>query len=107
MSAMGTERRHSPRVPLVGVPCTLRRARGSAIRAETIDLGPGGLCVSTSRPLATDEVLRLDLPLDHEHRFDGRVRVLRQERYGVYALRFEQVSKLVLEELQHVVASRP
>jgi PilZ domain len=87
------------------VACTRRRQTGSAIPAETVDLGPGGMCVSTSRALASDEVLRFDLSLA-DHPLDGEVRVLRQERYGVYALRFERLPGFVVEALQHLVAAR-
>jgi hypothetical protein len=89
------------------VICALRRPTGPAIRAETIDLGPGGMCVSTSRPLASDEVLMFDLPIDAEHHLDGRARVLRQERSGVYALRFEGLPGPMLAELQQLAAAAP
>jgi hypothetical protein len=102
---MGSERRHSPRVTL-RVACTLRRRTGSAIPGETVDLGPGGMCVSTSRPLASDEMLHFELPLDAEHSLDGEARVLRQERYGVYVLRFERLPALVVEALQDLIAAR-
>jgi hypothetical protein len=64
------------------------------------------MSVSTSRPLASDEVLSFDLPLDAEHRIDGRVRVLREQGYGVYALRFERLPAFMLEDLEHLLAAR-
>jgi hypothetical protein len=103
---MGGTRRHSPRVKM-SVACVLRRPTGAAIKAETIDVGPGGMCITTSRPLASDELLSFDLPLDAEHRIDGRARVLREERYGVYAMRFEGLPGPVLADLQQRVSARP
>jgi hypothetical protein len=46
--------------------------------------------VTTQRPLSTDEVLEFELPTGPGVR--GRARVLRQQSYGVYALRFERLS---------------
>ncbi|HWT25625.1 MAG TPA: PilZ domain-containing protein [Solirubrobacteraceae bacterium] len=96
---MPPERRRSPRAA-VALQCTLHRRTGSAIEALTVDLGPGGMCVTCSRPLAADEVLRVDLPLPEDVRFDGRARVLRQEGFNRYALRFEQVREPALERLR-------
>jgi hypothetical protein len=95
---MPPERRRSPRAT-VTLPCTLHRRRGSAIEAQTIDLGPGGMCVSCSRPLAADEVLRFALPLQAMV-VDGRARVLRQQGYNRYALRFEKLIEPALEQLR-------
>jgi hypothetical protein len=67
----------------------LRRRTGSPIDARTVNVGPGGMCVSTPRPLALDEVLDFDLPLAGADHVDGRARVLRHEGHGAYALRFE------------------
>jgi hypothetical protein len=82
------DRRRSPRTALT-LPCTLARGRGGAIVARTVDVGPGGMSVSTSRPLAEDELVRFDLELAGARHVDGHARVLRQQGYGVYALRFE------------------
>jgi len=82
------ERRGSPRIEL-SLACTLRRRSGSAIAAQTLDLGPGGMSVTTTRPLATDELLHFDLPLPPGETVDGQARVLREQGYQVYALRFE------------------
>src|SRR3954466_434279 len=81
------DRRHAPRAA-IALPCTLRRRAGSAINAQTVDLGPDGMRVTSPRPLALDEVLRFDLPLE-DAPLDGRARVLRQEGLKHYALRFE------------------
>jgi hypothetical protein len=93
-----TERRGSPRFE-VSVACTLRRRTGSPIEARTLDVGPGGMSVTTNRPLATDELLEFDLPLAPGQVVDGRARVLREQRYGVYALRFEGVTETVAHSL--------
>ena len=79
--------RKSPRTPMA-VDCTLHRRSGSPIEARTVDLGPGGMCVTCSRPLSTDEVLHFDLPLA-DAPLDGDARVLREQGYRIYALRFE------------------
>jgi PilZ domain len=98
------ERRVVPRAELT-VPCLLRRRTGSAISVETVNLGPGGMCIFTQRPLAIDEVLEFDLPLAESGRVDGRARVLRQEGHGVYALRFEGLREPTREVLQAFTAT--
>ena len=97
------ERRGTSRTA-VSLPCTLHRRHGSAIAATTVDLGPGGMCVSCARPLATDEVLRFDLSLTGGP-VDGQARVLRQQGYGVYALRFERLVDGCRERLEGMFAS--
>ena len=91
------ERRHAPREMKV-FPCTLRRSKGRAIECETIDLGPGGMAVASNRPLATDEVLMFDLPAVR-----GRARVLREQSYHVYALRFEALQAEARAGLERLV----
>jgi PilZ domain len=88
------------------LPCTLRRRSGSPISARTEDVGPGGMCVVSPRPLAPDEVLSFDLGLDGDPRLDGRARVLRQQGMASYALRFESLSEPKLERLRGLVVSR-
>jgi hypothetical protein len=92
------ERRATTRTDL-SVACTLRRRTGSAISVRTVNVGPGGMCVTTPRPLAIDEVLDFDLLAGAEH-LDGRARVVRQERPDRYALRFEGLLAPTLERLQ-------
>ncbi len=72
--------------------CTLSRRFGSPVEGRTVDVGPGGMCVATERPLTTDEVLEFELPPPAGPGVRGRARVLRQQGYGVYALRFERLS---------------
>ena len=62
------------------------------------------MCVSCARPLAADEVLHFDLPLRDDVRLDGRARVLRQEGFNRYALRFEQLVEPALERLRALAA---
>jgi PilZ domain len=85
------ERRGSPRVELE-CGCTLSRRFGSPVQGRTVDVGPGGMRVTTQRPLSTDEVLEFELPPPAGPGVRGRARVLRQQGYGVYALRFERLS---------------
>jgi c-di-GMP-binding flagellar brake protein YcgR len=93
------ERRQSPRTD-IALPCVLRRRTGSAISAQTLNVGPGGMCVSTGRPLALDEVLEFDLALADAGSVDGRARVLRHEGHAAYALRFEGLLEPARERLQ-------
>lgn len=89
------ERRYLPRAS-IEVPCTLSRRSGSAIAAQTVNLGPGGMRITSERPLAPDEVLRFDLP---DQAVDGRCRVLRQDGHRTYALRFEGLIEPARERL--------
>ena len=94
-----TEQRSSPRVQ-IEKPCTLHRRSGSPIEGRTIDIGPGGMRVCTSRPLAPDEVLRFEL-----EGIDGRARVLRQQSRDMYAVRFETLGEPARAELRRLAAS--
>ncbi len=96
MTAMTAERRRAERTE-IAVECTLQRARGAPIRCETVDLGTGGMAVSSHRPLATDEIVEFDLPAVH-----GRARVLREQGYHVYALRFEALRDGARAELERL-----
>jgi PilZ domain len=101
---MEVERRRSPRAR-IAVSCTLRRRIGSPIAARTHDLGPGGMSVSTRRPLAADEVVSFDLEIDGVPHLDGRARVLRQQDWDRYALRFESLSDAKRERLLGLAGS--
>ena len=94
------ERRQAAREAKV-VPCTLRRSKGRAIHCETIDLGPGGMAVASERPLAPDEVVVFDLPAVR-----GQARVLREQAYHVYALRFEELHQEARAGLERLVTPR-
>jgi PilZ domain len=91
-----TEQRRSPRVQ-IEMPCVLHRRSGSPIAGRTVDLGPGGMRVCTTRPLAADEILRFEL-----QGIDGRARVLRQQSHDVYAVRFEMLGEPALAELRRL-----
>jgi len=82
------------------MPCTLHRRRGSPIEGRTVDLGPGGMRVCTTRPLAADEVLRFEL-----QGIDGRARVLRQHGHDTYAVRFEMLGEPAHGELSRLVGA--
>lgn len=79
----------APRAQII-MSCTLRRRTGSPIPAETLDLGPDGMRVTSPRPLSEDETIDFDLP-NLEMRVAGHARVLRQQRLHVYVLRFERL----------------
>ena len=100
------ERRLTPRAD-VALPCVLRRRSGTAIDARTVNLGAGGMCIATPRPLATDEVLEFDLVLSGAERVDGRARVLRQEGHDAYAMRFEGLLEPARDRLLQALASAP
>jgi hypothetical protein len=95
-----SDKRRSPRVRME-MQCTLRRRSGSPIAARTVDLGPGGMCVATKRPLAPDEVLTFELP----PRISGQARVLRQQGYDSYAVRFETLGDPAREALSALVSA--
>jgi hypothetical protein len=69
----------------------LSRRTGKLIEGRTLDLGPGGMRVHTNRPLGVDELLEFELP--QHPRVQGRARVLREQAYRVYALRFEKLGE--------------
>ena len=51
--------------------------------------GRAACAIHTNRPLAPDELLEFELP---EHaRINGRARVLREQGYRIYAVRFEKL----------------
>ena len=68
-----------------------------------MDVGPGGMRVHTSRPLAVDEVLEFELP--DRARINGRARVLREQAYRVYALRFEKLGDEARAEIATLAAA--
>jgi hypothetical protein len=82
--------------------CTLRRRSGSPITARTVDLGSGGMCVASKRPLSPDEVLNFELG----PQISGRARVLRQQGWERYAVRFESLADPARAELDGIVALR-
>ena len=88
---MTHERRGTPRVE-VDLGCRLSRAAGgSSISARTLDVGPGGMRVATDRPLRVDEVLDFLLLPETPSPVVGQARVMREQTYQVYAMRFERL----------------
>jgi len=83
-----SERRRTWRTE-ISLGCMLHRRTGKLIEAQTVDIGPGGMRVHTNRPLAVDETLEFELP--GRARIHGRARVLREQAYRIYALRFEKL----------------
>ncbi len=96
------ERRGSPRVE-ISVGCTLQRRTGSPIVATTLDLGSGGMRITSDRPLRIDEELDFDI-LRGGLRLTGHARVMRQHERRVYALRFERLPVVTREALRALMA---
>jgi hypothetical protein len=87
----------------VDIPCTLQRGAGSPINAATIELRETGMRLTSTRPLAIDEMLSFDMPV-HDAHICGRARVICQERPDVYALRFDRLSQPMARCLHEVVS---
>ncbi len=83
----------------IALPCTLRRAVGRPIAARTLNVGAGGMLVSSDRPLTVDEPLDFDLA-NLDVAISGRARVLRHQQRDVYALRFERLPAPLADRLQ-------
>jgi c-di-GMP-binding flagellar brake protein YcgR len=98
-----SERRRSWRTE-VSLDCTMHRRAGKTIEARTVDIGPGGMQVHTSRPLSIDEVLDFELPA--RPRLNGRARVLREQAYRIYALRFEKLGEDARAEIAELTQPR-
>jgi hypothetical protein len=84
--------------------CMLHRRTGKMIEAQTLDVGPGGMRVHTNRPLAIDETLEFELP--DRARINGRARVLREQGYRIYALRFEKLGDEARAEIAKLTQPR-
>ena len=87
----------------IALTCTLARRTGSVICCVTVDLGPDGMCVTSARPLAPDEVLSFEVPAPGAP-VSGQARVLRQESARVYAMRFECLPADARDELERLAA---
>jgi hypothetical protein len=75
----------------IELPVVLARAHGNQIEAKTRNLGPGGMCVVSGRPLGVDEAFTFALQLDGRA-VEGRAHVCREQLPGVYALRFDSLA---------------
>jgi len=93
---MSGDRRRSWRTE-IAFECTLHRKTGKVIEAMTLDLGPGGMRVKASRPMAVDELFEFELP--DRGRINGRARVVGERGYRIYALRFEKLGEEARAEL--------
>jgi hypothetical protein len=98
-----SERRRTWRTE-ISLQCMLHRRTGKMIEAQTVDVGPGGMRVHTNRPLGVDETLDFELP-DHG-RINGRARVLREQAYRIYALRFEKLGDEARAEIAKLTQPR-
>jgi PilZ domain-containing protein len=97
-----SRRRTSPRAA-VCLPVTLTRTKGGAIPCRSVDVGLGGMCVTTERPLSVDEALSFELAFRDGEPITGRVRVLREQRHRVYALGFERLPAVSMHGIAQLV----
>jgi hypothetical protein len=88
----------------VSLECSLHRRTGKMIDGRMVDVSPGGMRVHTNRPLSIDEVLEFELP--DRDRVNGRARVLREQGYRIYALRFEKLGEEARAEIAALAQSR-
>ena len=100
---VASERRRSWRTEIT-LECHLHRRTGKTIEARTVDVGPGGMRVHTNRPLSVDETLEFELP--GRGRINGRARVVREQAYRVYALRFEKLGDEARAEIAELAQPR-
>ena len=98
-----SERRRSWRTE-IALECTLHRRTGKTIEAQTLDIGPGGMRIKTNRPLSVDEVLEFELP--DRARINGRARILREQGYRIYAVRFEKLGDEARAEIAELAMPR-
>ena len=103
LSSVGvtSERRRTWR-SAIALACHLSRRTGKVIEARTLDIGPGGMRITRNRPLAPDELLEFELP--ERARINGRARVLREQGYRVYALRFEKLGDEARAEIAELAS---
>jgi PilZ domain len=105
MATLPPRRRATARAEMsVGVVLARGRA-GADVEGRTHDLGPGGMCVGTQRPLRIDEQLEFVLALDDGTRVGGRAHVIRQHAGDVYGLRFDHLSGDGRERLAALASS--
>jgi c-di-GMP-binding flagellar brake protein YcgR len=98
-----SERRRTWRTE-IALECTLHRRTGKTLEAQTLDVGPGGMRIKTNRPLSVDEVLDFELP--ERARINGRARILREQGYRIYAVRFENLGEEARAEIAELALPR-
>lgn len=98
------ERRHSPRARLA-LPCVLRQEISSAIWAETIDVGMGGMSVRAARPLRAHMEVHFELASSPGQHVAGRATVLRKHAPRAYGLRFDVLEDDMRERLEDLILS--
>jgi hypothetical protein len=100
-------RRAAPRTRVTR-PMMLARDRGGLIPCRTMDLGPGGVRVAADRPLRIDEVLAFDLDLGtpSDGLVRGEARVLREDGWATYALRFERLGAEAADALTRFMGAQ-
>jgi hypothetical protein len=87
----------------IQLPVTLARPNGRPVEAKTKNLGPGGMCVITPRPLAVGEELRFELALDGRGPVAGVAHVCREHLPGsMYAVRFDDVDAAAQDALSQL-----
>jgi hypothetical protein len=98
-----SERRRSWRTG-IALECLLHRRTGKLVEGRTVDIGPGGMRVHTGRPLGVDELLEFELPA--RPGLSGKARVLREQAYRIYALRFEKLGDEARAEIAELAQPR-
>ena len=101
MVGMTSERRRTWRSE-ISLACILSRKTGKMIEARTLDLGPGGMRITRSGRSRPDELLEFELP--ERARVNGRARVLREQGYRIYALRFEKLGDEARAEIAELAS---
>jgi uncharacterized protein (TIGR02266 family) len=100
----GAERRQFERVPArIEVRFEQPRQAAKALRAFSLDLSAGGLCLRTRRRYSLGETLNLQMKIgEHDFRLEGVVAWMRD---GVIGVRFHQISGKDRQRLAAIVQS--
>jgi c-di-GMP-binding flagellar brake protein YcgR len=102
---MFRERRRYYRYP-IAVPTFARTKDGSEFEATSINVSETGMCIQTSRPLASGEQLRLRIELPSlSEPFTTSGEVCWVDVNGRVGIRFSNVRQ-VTERLQHWLSER-
>lgn len=94
MAVATPRRRATPRAAVAADVTLTRRARhGAPVTGRTEDLGPGGMRITTRRPLKVDERLEFDVALADGSHVCGSAHVVRAAARDVYALCIDAVGE--------------